>query len=26
TKEEMEMLHVCGKVLLSQSQQIRRHA
>ncbi|EBR2345014.1 helix-turn-helix transcriptional regulator, partial [Salmonella enterica] len=22
----MEMLHVCGKVLLSQSQQIRRHA
>ncbi|EIJ9325760.1 helix-turn-helix transcriptional regulator, partial [Salmonella enterica] len=24
TKEEMEMLHVCGKVLLSQSQQIRR--
>ncbi len=26
TDEEMDMLHVCGKVLLSQSQQFRRHA
>lgn len=26
TDQEMDMLHVCGKVLLSQSQQIRRHA
>lgn len=26
TDAEMEMLHVCGKVLLSQSQQFRRHA
>jgi phage repressor protein C with HTH and peptisase S24 domain len=26
TNEEMDMLHVCGKVLLSQSQQFRRHA
>ncbi|WP_336658173.1 helix-turn-helix transcriptional regulator [Leclercia adecarboxylata] len=26
TDAEMDMLHVCGKVLLSQSQQFRRHA
>ncbi len=26
TDVEMDMLHVCGKVLLSQSQQFRRHA
>lgn len=26
TQDEMPMLHVCGKVLLSQSQQFRRHA